>query len=151
MNKLTKIIAAGITSIIGVSALAVPAFAAESESLEQTLCDAAAPSIDEFSELLAETLALVPDRADAVDTSRTAMDASTEDVAAAALAYIRALDGDGDEDATFDDFLDVAGEFSEDVAAWLDAVNEQAETTTAAGIFDVNLDYLTGVCGVPAV
>lgn len=149
MNKLTKMLAAGITSIIAVSAFSVPAFAAESESLEQTLCDAAASSIDDFTDLVAEVTGLLTERGDAVDTARSTMDASTEDVANAALAYIQALDGDGDEEATFDAFLEAAVDFSEDVTDWLDAVDDQTETVKAAGIYNVNLDYLTGICGAP--
>ena len=146
MNKITRVVAGALTALVVLGAFAAPASALESESLEETLCAAANADLDELTDLLNDTIALLPERGDAVDDAQAVMDASTEDVAAAALAYIRALDGTGDEDETLDAFVDAAVQFSEDVIGWIDAVNQENNTFLLAGVYDVNVNYINGIC-----
>jgi hypothetical protein len=146
MNKLTRLIAVSITSMIAVGVLAAPAMAAEEGSIEDQVCDALAPHIVEFTDVVAEGLALLEDQAIDVDETRSALDASTTELAAAALAWIQALDADDNVSAAEDAFVDAAGEFGHDATDWLNAVDDHAENTSVTGLNEVVLNYMEGIC-----
>lgn len=150
MSKLTRLIAGSITAVIAVGAFAVPATAAEEsdDSIETALCEAIGPDIDEFTGIVADGVALLAEQADTIDETKADMDDSTTDLATTALAYIRALDGVGDEDETKDAFVDAAGVFGQSVVDWVVAVDEHADNTIDTGIYEAVLNYMKGLCPV---
>lgn len=146
MNKITRIIAGGLTSVMAVGIFALPAAAVEPVSVEDGLCDALAGPITALEGTVADALAAILAQGTAVADARTDMDASSDALGATGLAYIQALDGDGNVDGTLGTFVDAAATYSEDVTSWVDAVDEVHENTLNEGLNDSVLRYLDGLC-----
>jgi hypothetical protein len=145
MTKLTRVITAGITSIVALGAFAAPSLAAE-PTIEESMCETVGPLITTLGETIADATALVAPQATAVADAQAAMDASTATLGSTGLAFVKALDADGDVDATADAFVDAAGAFAEDVTEWVDAVDVQQANIVDTGLNQVVLDYYEGLC-----
>jgi hypothetical protein len=152
MNKITRVIAGGLTSIMAVGIFALPAAAVEPVSVEDGLCDALAGPITALEGTVADVLALILAQGSAVSDARDDMNASSDALGATGLSYIQALDGVGNVEGTLAAFVDSAATYSEDVTTWVDAVDEVHENTLNEGLNDSVLRYLDGLCvAVPAI
>ena len=147
MRKLTRAIAAGMVSIFVVGVFAAPAGAVEAEgSLEDIMCDAVAIQVPLVAELVEDNEATLNDLTADVTAAGTALQASSEDLATTGLAWVRAVDGEADDDPALDAFVDAAGDFSTDVADWIEVVDDVAEASESFGLNSAVLTYLEGIC-----
>lgn len=153
MSKFTRVCAAGLTSIVAVSVFAAPATAAEAEqSNEALVCEALVAPTQEVVDYLAVLEDREADQAGAVEDTRAALDAATVDLSSAALAYIHATDTeDGDVTGTAAAYEDATADFGDALVAWLEALDAHNVTTMEIGVYEVVVDFWTGVCPEEAV
>lgn len=79
--------------------------------------------------------------------SSQALDAATVDLSSAALAYIHATDTeDGDVTGTAAAYGDATADFGDALVAWLEALDAHNVTTMEIGVYEVVVDFWTGVC-----
>lgn len=146
MNKLTRVLAGGLTSIIAVSAFAAPAMAVTPATVESSTCAIVGPQMVALDDVIGDALSLLGTQATALDTARDALDVSTGVLGSTGLDYIHALDGVGSKGVTQAAFIDAAVDFSEDVTTWIDAADAHAENLQSSGLNEVVLNYLSGLC-----
>lgn len=148
MNKTTRVIAAGVTSIAILGLMTLPTFA-QSESppgYEESVCADFAPLRDEIAVVLTGVGPLMDARQAAVTSSSNDLNTSSKATGAAALTYIRALDGDGDETATEAQFTAAAAGLAEDLTAFVDAVDGLHEGITGVSFNQSVYNYLSNIC-----
>lgn len=149
MNKLTRIIAGSLTSIIAVGALSAPAFAVEAPGeIETAVCAIVDGQLEGILEEVDDLFALLAPGATAVGTAQDAMESSGTVLGASALDYFQALDGDGSKGVTLAVLVDAAEDFSENVVTWIDAVDTQTDNTVEHGLNKAIANYLAGMCPV---
>lgn len=147
MRKLTRVIAAGMVSIFVVGVFAAPAGAVEAgDSLEEIMCDAVAIQEPLVADLVADNEAALNDLTADVTAAGNALQASSGELAATGLAWVRAVDGEADENAALDAFVDAAEDFSTDVANWIEVVDDVAEASENLGLNSAVLTYLEDIC-----
>lgn len=148
MNKLTRTLAAGVTSIIAAGALAVPASASDANHLQNQVCTAVNPEIVRINRVVADGAALVAPQQTAVDNAEAVMDAAGTKLGGSALRYIKALDGDPaiNESVSRASFIADAGAFSAAVTTWIDLVNKQRDSVINTDLNDAVNNYLKGLC-----
>ena len=152
MNKITRIIAGGLTSIMAVGIFALPAAAVDPVSIEDDVCGAVSSTITDLEGTVNDVLAVILAQASAVSDARTDMDASSDALGETGLAYVQALDGVGNVNGTLASFVEAAVDYSEDVTTWVDAVDQVHENTLNEGLNQSVLSYLDSLCpAAPAI
>lgn len=147
MRKLTRVIAAGMVSIFVVGVFAAPAGAVEAgDSLEEFMCDAVAIQVPLVAELVEDNQATLNDLNADVTAAGDALQASSGELATTGLAWVRAVDSEGDDDEALDEFVDAVEDFSTDVADWIEVVDDVAEASEDLGLNSAVLTYLEDIC-----
>lgn len=153
MNKFTRVCAAGLTSVVALGVFAVPAGAveAEPETTTEAICGyLEAPTVDVEAQL-ADLEARLAEEATAITDARTDFDAATGDLTSTTLAYFDAIDAEDGEAAAEAAYNEAVVSFVEDMIVWLLAVDAHADTTMEVGVYEIILDYWTGLCPEEAV
>lgn len=150
MNKLTKVIAAGMSSMVAVGVFALPASASHSTT-ERQVCDAVDPQIVDVTAVVADATTKAAALNTLVGASETAMDTAALNLGVKGLAYIRALDGVGNENTTRTAFVASATAFSKAVTDWSKAVDDQSTNNVTLGLNDAVNRYLKALCPVAPI
>lgn len=150
MNRTTRAIA-GITLIVLTGVFAAPLQAVESESptTEETICEAVDPLRDVLATAVQAGNSSVTAREDAVSNAANALDDSSTALGTTALAYLRALDGTGNERTTLTAVQNAAALFTTDVVAFIDSVDDLEAGLLDLGINKAVLRYYIGLCPAP--
>ena len=151
MKKPTRVIA-GVTLIISLGVFAAPAFSVESESpktVEETVCEAIGPQRIVLASAVQAGAADVAAQEDDVNEAANDLDDSSTALGTTGLAYMRALDGTGNETGTANAFQAAAAQFTEDIVTFVDEVDELDADLTNLGINDSVLRYYTTFCPAP--
>lgn len=152
MNKITRVIAGGLTSIMAVGIFALPAAAVEPVSVEDSMCEALSAPMAALNGALDDVLALILAQGSAVTDARADLNDASDALGATGLTYVQALDGVGNVDGTLAAFVDSAADYTEAVITWADAVEESHQNTVTEATNDSVLRYVEGLCGaVPAI
>ena len=150
MRKLTRLIAASLTSIVAVGVFGVPAAQAQTGNVEETLCDAYAPLQEDLEDLVAQLTGVLDDRQEAVQDAANDLESSSTAAGTAGLAYVRAIDTNGNTTGTLNAFAVAITQFSEDVADYIAAVDALDKTITDLSLNKAVLNYITNLCSGPA-
>jgi DNA-binding PucR family transcriptional regulator len=145
MKKAARILTAGLTCVF-VLGLAVPASSVESTSVEDSVCDSIGPTSASFAEAVAEGAEAVEDAQQAFEAADSALDSSSTALGTTGLAYVRALDGEGNERTTLDAFSAAAVAFSDDLVDYVETLDAYTGSLTSTGINAAVLNYLTALC-----
>ncbi|MDQ4148517.1 MAG: hypothetical protein M3164_00750 [Actinomycetota bacterium] len=147
MKNILRIIAASITTVVVAGAFASPAMAATSPTQDE-ICDEIGPDMAALNGIVEDAVEELTARGSEVTSARTAMNNSTDDLAEAAVAYIQALDTetDADDEAKLQALAAAAAAWGTDVTDWIEAVDEHAEQTKTAGLYQTVDRYLEGIC-----
>ncbi|HEU4868946.1 MAG TPA: hypothetical protein VFV09_14630 [Actinomycetota bacterium] len=146
MTRTPRILVAALTSVLMLGIFAAPASSAEAGSVEDTTCDALGPTTATFAEAVALGIDNVEEAQEAFDAADSALDASSAALGTTGLAYIRALDGTGNERTTLNAFSAAAIAFSDDVVDYVDTVDDYSSDLMSTGLNSSVLNYLTGLC-----
>ena len=148
MKKISKILAAGITTLIAVSMFAAPASALEIPLIEDSMCAIVNPQVTALAEIVSDGGDSVDELLAALEVAKTDLEGSSGILGSTGLDFVKALDGIGNVNGTADAFTDAAIEFSEDVTAWVDAVDAIYPVVMDQGLNEAVLSYLNGLCGI---
>jgi len=151
MKKPTRVIA-GVTLIISLGVFAAPAFSVESETpktVEETICEAIGPQRIVLASAVQAAAADLAAQEDDVNEAANDLDDSSTALGTTGLAYMRALDGTGNETGTSNAFQAAAAQFTEDIVTFVDEVDELDADLTNAGVNDAVLRYYTTFCPAP--
>lgn len=152
MSKFTRLIAAGITSVVAVGVLAAPALAADPvETVEEIACGVLVPQRDEFIGKAAASAAALGALIDQVEPAQADLNASSTAMGVAGLAYIEALDGVGEVDDTLTAFNGAIATFADDLMGWIELADDVATTGMDLGVNQSLANYYTGLCALPVV
>jgi hypothetical protein len=146
MTRTPRILVAVLTSVLVLGIFAAPASSAEAGSVEATTCDALGPTTDTFDEAVEQGIDNVEEAQAAFEAADSALDASSAALGTTGLAYIRALDGTGNERTTLNAFSAAAIAFSDDVVEYVDTVDDYSSDLMSTGLNSSVLNYLTGLC-----
>lgn len=146
MTKAARILIAGLTCVFVLGIFAVPASSAESTSIEDSTCDSVGPTTASLAEAVAQGAEDVEDAQQAFEAADSALDASSTALGTTGLAYIRALDGVGNERTTLNAFSAAAVAFSEDIVDYTGTLDTYAGGLTNTGVNAAVLNYLTALC-----
>jgi hypothetical protein len=147
MNKLTRIVAGSLTSVVALGVFAAPAMAVPVPGLVETaVCLAVAPDRDALGTLIdADTLLLATQVTDLAD-AQSGMLSSGTDVGTSGLAYVQAIDGVGNLAGTLAAFTDAASQFSTDLVGWVDAYDAHSSNVAGIATNTALLNYLSALC-----
>jgi hypothetical protein len=148
MKKISKILAAGITALIAVSMFAAPASAVEVPLIEDSMCAVVNPQIAALADIVSDGDNSVDELLAALGVAKTDLEGSSGILGTTGLDFVKALDGVGNVNGTADAFTEAAIAFSEDVTAWVDAVDALYPVVMDQGLNEAVLSYLNGLCGI---
>ncbi|MEX2586605.1 MAG: hypothetical protein WD602_01240 [Actinomycetota bacterium] len=148
MNKFTRVCAAGLTSVVALGVFAVPAGAAEAgdPSTAESICEYLAVPTTEAAQQLETLNTRLAEEATAITEARTAFDAATGVLTTTTLAYFEAIDAEAGVNGAAGAYEDAVIDFVDDMIVWLEAVDAHADTTMEVGVYEIILDYWTGLC-----
>jgi hypothetical protein len=146
MTTTARTLVAVLTSALVLGIFAEPASSAEAGSLEDTYCTALGAATSTFAEAVEQGVENVEEAQDAFEAADSALDVSSAALGTTGLAYIRALDGTGNERTTLNAFSAAAIAFSDDVVDYVDTVDTYSSDLMSTGLNSSVLNYLTGLC-----
>jgi hypothetical protein len=151
MTKIRRTTAAALVSLVAVGLLGLPAIAAEAEqSVEDQVCASVAPQREDAVDALEASVTELDEQAEALVSTQSALFASSTALGNAGLAYLRALDGDGNERTTEANYTAAAAQYAEDLTEFIEASQGHDAALKAAGVNAALLNYLSAVCPAPA-
>ena len=146
MNKATRILASGLTSIVAIGVFAGPAAAADPGPLETSVCASLAAQVDSIGDAVDAGAIEWQEKVVEAEEAQTAMSAAGTDLGAAALSYIRAVDAGGNFNGPLGAVTDAAIDFSDSVTTFVDAVDALHEVSTSHYLQEAVLNYVSGIC-----
>ncbi len=146
MTRTARMFVAVLTSVLVLGIFAAPASSVEAGSVEDTTCTALGPATATFAEAVEQGIDNVEGAQEAFDAADSDLDTSSAALGTTGLAYIRALDGTGNERTTLNAFSAAAIAFSDDVVEYVDTVDTYSSDLMSTGLNSSVLNYLTGLC-----
>ena len=151
MKRVTRILVAALSTVMVLGLFSAPASSVESTtSVVEDTCDALEAPTASIADVVEENIADAEDAEEALGAAKTALNGSSTTLGTAGLAYVKALDGTGNERTTLAAYTAAATAFSEDIVEYLDAVEAYSMALKVAGVNSAGLNFLTSLCPAAA-